>query len=619
MLKQSILNIILDIILINISLILAFFIRFGTEIPPEFVNHFGLLLIFATIARIIVFFSFNIYKIIWKYAGIKDILRLVSAVTVGSTIIVTAVFFNRDLGYPRSVVLIDWFLNLFLIGGYRLFPFIKPHIILIKPKLKGKRTLIIGAGEAGTMVVREMERNPDSGYVPVGFIDDDPSKINMRIHGIKVLGKTEDIKDIVQQLNIEQIVIAIPSAPPNLLKKFIDICASLSHLGVKFKIVPGITEIINGEVNLSHLKEIEFEDLLGREEVKLQEENISSYLKDKKVLITGAGGSIGSELTKQVLKFNPKMLILIDKDEYNIYNLEMELNNFNPESKRKFNTEIISIISDIKDESKMERIIEKYKPSCIFHAAAYKHVPLMEENPDEAVKNNIYGTKVMADLAIKYNVDRFVMISTDKAVNPTSVMGASKRVAEMIIQSLAEQHVNTKFMSVRFGNVLGSRGSVIPLFEKQIAKGGPVTVTHPDVTRYFMSIEEAAQLVIQAGSMGEKGEIFVLDMGQQVKISDLAKDLIKFRGYTPDIDIKIKYIGLRPGEKLYEELLTQQEGLNPSFHKKIFIAKPEKINIKKLEKDLEDIIKLVNSKDVTKEQIINKLKEIVPSYNPKRE
>ena len=363
--KKSLLYIIIDIILINAALLLAFRTRFGFEIPTDFSSHFALLFVFATIARMAAFFGFGIYKIIWRYAGMRDIVSLAGAISVGSTIIVTAVFFNRDLGYPRSVVLIDWFLNLLLVMGYRIFPFIRPHIRFQKPKLKGKNTLIIGAGEAGTTVVREMEKNPESGYIPMGFIDDDIHKLGMRIHGVEVLGKTETIKDLIKQLKIEQIVIAMPSASPSVIKKFVEICSSLVHLGVQYKIVPGIKEIIDGDVSIKHLREVEIEDLLGREPIDLDMQNISSYIKDKTILITGAGGSIGSELVRQSLKFGPKTLVLIGQGENSIYNMEMELQNYYPKKVSTNNVHIIPVIADVKNELKMEKVIEKYKPDVL--------------------------------------------------------------------------------------------------------------------------------------------------------------------------------------------------------------------------------------------------------------
>ncbi|MFH1074953.1 MAG: nucleoside-diphosphate sugar epimerase/dehydratase [Candidatus Firestonebacteria bacterium] len=540
-------------------------------------------------------------------------LNLTGAITVGSAIFVSAVFFNRNLSFPRAVLLIDWFLCISFLLGYRIFPAIKPHLFFLRQVKKGKRTLIIGAGEAGTLLARDILNNPESGYALVGFIDDDKHKIRSTINGIEVVGNSEELEQLAKELKIEQIIITIPSASPSFIKKLVEICVRLANFGIHYKIIPGYKEIIDGDVSISHIREVELEDLLGRDTVTLDTEEISHYIKGNVVLITGAGGSIGSELTRQTLRFEPKTVILVGQGENSIYNMELELNKFHP---NKVPVKIIPVIADIKEPNKMEYIFHKYSPNVVFHAAAYKHVPLMEHNPEEAIKNNIAGTKNMAELAVKYGVDRFVMISTDKAVNPISIMGATKKVAELIVQALSKKQKKTKFMTVRFGNVLGSRGSVVPLFKKQIAGGGPVTVTHPEVVRFFMTIEEAAQLVVQAGSMGGNGDVFVLDMGKPVKIDDLARDLIKLSGYTPDVDIKIEYVGLRPGEKLYEETLTKEEGVSSSSHKKIFIAKPEVIDQKKFKETVEKLINLAESVNFERNPAENLIKSIVPSFKP---
>ncbi len=541
-------------------------------------------------------------------------LSLTGAITVGSAIFVTAVFFNRNLSFPRAVLLIDWFLCISFLLGYRIFPAIKPHLFFLRQIKKGKRTLIIGAGEAGTLLARDILNNPKSGYALIGFIDDDKHKKRSTINGIEVIGNSDELEQLAKELKIEQIIITIPSASPSHIKILVEICARLSGFGVHYKIIPGFKEIIDGDVSISHIREVELEDLLGRDTITLDTKEISHYIKGNVVLITGAGGSIGSELTRQTLRFNPKTLILVGQGENSIYSMEMELNNFHPNNNP---VKIIPVIADVKEPNKMEYIFKKYSPDVVFHAAAYKHVPLMEHNPEEAIKNNISGTKNMAELSVKYGVDRFVMISTDKAVNPTSIMGATKKIAELVVQALSKKQKKTKFMTVRFGNVLGSRGSVVPLFKKQIAAGGPVTVTHPEVVRFFMTIEEAAQLVIQAGSMGGNGDVFVLDMGKPVKIDDLARDLIKLSGYTPDVDIKIEYVGLRPGEKLYEETLTKEEGISSSSHKKIFIARPEVINEKKFYNATEKLILLAESKDFSRKPAEKLIKSILPSFKPK--
>lgn len=472
-----------------------------------------------------------------------------------------------------------------------------------------KRVLIIGAGEAGEMVVREMLNHPEAGLEPVGFIDDDPKKKGKHILGLKVLGGKESISHVASKHEIDEILIAIPSAKGQVVRDFIAHCKSAR---VGFKIVPGILEIIKGDVKIGQIREVHPEDLLGRQTVTINMEEIAAYLKGQRVLVTGAGGSIGAELCRQVVKFEPELLILLEREEDNIYHLNMDLEKIIPLPLR------TSIIGDVRDRIKMSRVLRQYKPQVVFHAAAYKHVPLMEENIDEAIKNNAFGTRIMAELALKHKIDKFIMISTDKAVNPTSAMGVSKRVAEFLVQDFAQrvtdESVGTKFITVRFGNVIGSRGSVVPLFKKQIEEGGPVTVTHPEVYRYFMTIPEAAQLVIQAGAQGQGGEIFLLNMGEQVKILQLAQDLITLSGLEPSIDIKIEFIGLRPGEKLYEELLTAQEGVKATRHEKIFIAQAEEVDSEKLHRDLDELKRL--TKIMNMEGIIRKLKEIVPNYRP---
>lgn len=472
-----------------------------------------------------------------------------------------------------------------------------------------KRVLIIGAGEAGEMVAREMLNHPEAGLLPVGFIDDDPKKNGRYILGIKVIGGRDSIRQAVVRERIDEILIAIPSARGQVIRDLIAHCKSAR---VEFKIVPGILEIIKGDVKIDQIREVHPEDLLGRQTVTVDMEAITAYLAGERVLVTGAGGSIGAELCRQVARFEPELIILLEHEEDNIYQIKRELEKAIPLSGH------ICIIGDVRDRVKISKVFNQYKPRVIFHAAAYKHLPLMEENVDEAVKNNVFGTKIMAEMAFRNKVDKFIMISTDKAVNPTSVLGASKRVAELVIQDLArmakETRRPTKFMIVRFGNVLGSRGSVVPLFKRQIQEGGPVTVTHPEVTRFFMTIPEAAQLVIQAGALGEGGEVFLLDMGEQVKILQLAQDLITLSGLEPSIDIKIEFIGLRPGEKLYEELLTRQEGVNSTRHEKIFVSQAEKIDSSKLHKDLDELRRL--SQTMNREGIIRKLKEMVPNYKP---
>lgn len=430
--------------------------------------------------------------------------------------------------------------------------------------LEGRNVLIIGAGQAGVLVARELRYAKNASFLPVAFIDDDPGRHGLQVLGYPVIGGREEIHQAVEQYDIQDIVIALPQAPKREVAKIIDICKTTK---ANVKILPNLTDVMQGKVSVEMIREVQVEDLLGREPVRLDMREIAGYLSHQVVMVTGAGGSIGSELCRQALLFSPRILLLLGHGENSIYDIQFELKRSFPQSA------IIPIIADIQDRSRMEEVFAAHRPGVIFHAAAHKHVPLMENNPWEAVKNNILGTKNVAELAHQYNASHFVMVSTDKAVNPTSIMGATKRIAEVLVQAIGRSS-ETTYAAVRFGNVLGSRGSVVPMFKKQIQQGGPVTVTHPEMVRYFMTIPEAVQLVIQAGSLAKGGEIFILDMGEPVKIVDLARDLIALSGLEPDVDIPIVYTGIRPGEKLYEELLTQQEGLLATRHDRIFISKP---------------------------------------------
>lgn len=466
-----------------------------------------------------------------------------------------------------------------------------------------KNVLIIGAGSLGRLVIDEMKKETGAVFKPIGVIDDDRSKLGTYINGVKVLGNRNDIKNIVENQSVDLILIAIASISSDEKKKIIEVCHETK---VKVKIMPGVYEMIDGKVNLTQMRDIDLKDLLGRQEIKLSKDEIANYIKNKRVLVTGGGGSIGSELCRQIANFNPKELMILDIYENNAYDLEMELNRTHPELKKRV------VIASIRDKEKLDSVFNDFKPQVVFHAAAHKHVPLMETNPGEAIKNNIGGTLNTVECADKYGVEKFVLISTDKAVNPTNVMGATKRMCEMIIQAINKES-KTDFVAVRFGNVLGSNGSVIPLFKNQIAEGGPVTLTHKDITRYFMLIQEATLLVLQAGAYAKGGEIFVLDMGKQVKIYDLAKNLIKLSGYEPFEDIDIKIIGLRPGEKLYEELLMDEEGLTETKHEKIFIGKPRNFDFDYIKENIEELINV--SRFGTDEDIRSKIEEFVPTYN----
>jgi FlaA1/EpsC-like NDP-sugar epimerase len=504
---------------------------------------------------------YRLYNKAWEYASIGELVAIVKAVTLSVLTMTVIQFLSHDEVYARMQVS-TWMLYIFFIGGTR-FIWRMFRDTYMKPQASKKRTLIIGAGAGGIMVARQLQKSVNAELKPVAFIDDDPRKYKLQFLNIPVFGDTRQIAAAVTSLNIENIVIAIPSLDRKELNRIFEECAKTK---VKTQIIPKLEDLMTGKVSVNNFRDVQVEDLLGRDPVELDINSISEYVTNKTVMVTGAGGSIGSEICRQICQFNPAKIVLVGHGENSIYLIDMELRNTVSAS-----IEIVPVIGDIQDRDRMFEIMEEHMPDVVYHAAAHKHVPLMEYNPREAVKNNVFGTKNVAEAADTFGVGTFVMISSDKAVNPTNVMGSTKRIAEMVIQQL-DRVSQTKFVAVRFGNVLGSRGSVIPLFKKQIMAGGPVTVTHPDMTRYFMTIPEASRLVIQAGSLARGGEIFVLDMGEPVKIVDLAKNLIKLSGYTIE-EIGIKYSGIRPGEKMFEELLNEKEIYpNPVFPK-IFIGK----------------------------------------------
>ncbi|KQU17143.1 hypothetical protein ASG65_09585 [Bacillus sp. Leaf13] len=504
---------------------------------------------------------YKLYKKAWEYASIGELISIVKAVTFSViTVVIIQVVVFQDV-YVRALAL-TWMLHVILIGGSR-FSWRMLRDRLVNNQMEIKNTLVIGAGSAGTMVVRQLLNNHDTALKPVAFIDDDPKKDKLDILGIPVVGNSKHIPEMIEKYHIDNIVIAIPSLSKKELKVIFDECVKTN---AKTQIMPMIEDIMLGKVAVNHFKEVEVEDLLGREPVELDMNSISGNVTGKTILVTGAGGSIGSEICRQICRFSPEKIVLLGHGENSIYLIDMELRSLYLNK-----IEIVPIIADIQDRERIFDVIGEQRPEVIYHAAAHKHVPLMEFNPSEAVKNNVLGTKNVAEAADTYGVKTFVMISSDKAVNPTNVMGSTKRIAEMVIQQL-DKNSATKFVAVRFGNVLGSRGSVIPLFKKQIQAGGPVTVTHPEMTRYFMTIPEASRLVIQAGSLARGGEIFVLDMGDPVKIVDLAKNLIKLSGYAIE-EVGIEYSGIRPGEKMYEELLNENEVLPNQIFPKIYIGK----------------------------------------------
>lgn len=534
------------------------------------------------IIKIIVFAYFGLYSGLWSFVSASDIWSIMKANSVASTIfLLVEVIVFRLQGFPRTVFIIDWFLCVALLSGMRLLPGILRDYFALKrvSGLEVKRILIVGAGDAGVMLLGEYVRNPTMGVV-VGFVDDDTTKLHEHLRGVRILGIRQDIPRLVEEYDIEEIVLAIPSASGEVVRDILFYC---EHTKAKIKVVPGLEKIISGEMEVKP-RDVRPEDLLGRETVHIDTDEISGYLSGKVVLVTGAGGSIGSEICRQAATFGPKEIILFDHHENFVYFLTVEF-------KTKYsNLNVRTVIGDVRDIGLLKKVFTKYKPQVVFHAAAHKHVPLMEENPVAAVKNNIIGSLHMIYASSHYQVERFVLISTDKAVNPINVMGMSKRIAEIILQQKAQKS-KTKFMAVRFGNVLGSAGSVVPLFKQQIENGGPITITHKDVKRYFMSIKEAVMLVLQAGALGRGGELFILDMGEQIKVIEIAKNLIALSGLTLDKDIKMEFVGLRPGEKLEEELLLNKEKDSVTQHDKIYVSQPSshKETPAELRKDLRQL------------------------------
>jgi FlaA1/EpsC-like NDP-sugar epimerase len=560
---------------------------------------------------------FNLYDISWRFISLQEIIRIFYALSIGSLFFAMVIFilrvyspFRDVLPFPRSAILIDFIICTFLIISLR----VSKRIFLegIKSPFRQTeekiRVLIYGAGGAGEQIVRQMQRNKASNYMPVGFIDDNPAKSGINIHGVKVLGNRKDIHSVIKTNKVDELLVALPSAHSNDIKEIVALIRD-SNLVKNIKILPNVTDLINGNVTLSDIHEVELEDLLGREPVQIDFKAIENFLQGKRVMITGAGGSIGSELAKSILQFNPQKLIVLDIDETEIFYLLNDL--------KSKNTEIIPVIGDIKDQEKITSVFEDLSPQIILHSAAYKHVPVLEMYPDEAVKTNVLGTKVLAETSLQHKIEKFIFISTDKAINPTSVMGATKRAGEELIKAFNQKN-KTMFISVRFGNVLGSRGSVIPLFKEQLKKGGPLTVTHPEMERYFMSTSEAVLLVLEASAIGQGGEVFVLDMGEPIKILDLAKEMIRLSGYEPDVDIPIVFTKVRPGEKLYEEILSAEEGVSPTEYEKVLMARSS--NQRSVELILEKTAQLIQmSHQNNKEEIIKILREIVPTYSPQGE
>lgn len=593
---------IIDATIVAVTSFLALWIRFDGQRMAYYENLTWQHLIFVMGAAVSCLFLLKLYHRLWRYASIGEVVSIGAAVTLFSSLIFIYDVWRQSL-LPISVYVLFFLLSILLIGMSR---FVLRLYMRFRRRQAGhcSRVLIVGAGDAGVMIAREIRNSYFNEKRLIGFVDDDPDKVNGALLGVKILGNSAKLPVLVGQHRIDEIIIAMPSAGGSVIKHIMRVCQPLR---CTVKTLPGMYELIDGKVTVRQLRDVAVEDLLRRDPVRLENEKIMHCLRGRRVLITGAGGSIGSELCRQVLRASPSALYLLGRGENSIYEIESELRLYADDA-----IKIVSVIADIRDKARLKNVFEELRPEVVFHAAAHKHVPLMERQPIEAVRNNIFGTKNVAEVANFTGVDRFVMISTDKAVNPTSVMGASKRAAEMIIQNM-NRNSRTRFTTVRFGNVLGSRGSVLPLFQKQIARGGPITITHSEMKRYFMTIPEAAQLVLQAGAMAEGGEVFVLDMGAPVKIYDLACDLIALSGLKAEEDIKIEFTGLRPGEKLYEELLTPEEGTRATRHDKIFCANLKNVDETQLYAFLTKVKGIDNGL-----KIIELLENFIPTYFSKQ-
>lgn len=600
-----------DILSIGVAVLLAFLIRFEGGIPEQYLGGgFQAALVLVFFATIPVFLFFRLYLFTWAYVSIGDLLLLARALFVSALLAGAAFFLLREesffIGFPRSVFLLTYLLLFLCTGGLRFSKRVYLQwIASSKNQEQKERTLIVGARDEGEELLRSILQSQKSKYLPIGFVDANSSRVGATIHGIRVLGKIDDMAHIVQEHEVETVIIALPARNSKEIRMAVEQGRKAGLQNIQ--IVPPLSELIGGQISIRDLRQVQVEDLLGREQVLLDQEAIKQFVSNKRILITGAAGSIGSELCRQIARFSPSSLVFVDQDETGMFWISRELQERFPQIERH------AIVADIRDEQKMRSILELHKPEIIFHAAAYKHVPLMELHPDEVVKNNIFGTLAVASLAIEHGVEKFVFISTDKAVNPTSLMGATKRVGEMICQMLNGKN-HTKFISVRFGNVLDSRGSVIPIFREQIKKGGPVTVTHPDMQRYFMSTPEACLLVLEAGAIGQGGEVFVLDMGSPIKIVDLAKEMIRLSGYEPDKDIPIVFTGARPGEKFFEDILTAEEGTQATKSEKIFVARLFPVAENVIRQGLELLQKAVPMGN--REEIVGALQSIIPNYTP---
>jgi len=604
---------IIDVIIVLFCFLGAFFLRFDLSIPIEYhsflISYVGIILI----VKLMTFLTFHLYRGMWRYTSLVDILKIVKASSIASLLSFLAIVLLHGLvGFPRSVLIIDYFLTTVFIGTsrisirilftHRLHP-VNISLRKYRDKKTRRRLIVMGAGYTSEKIIREIRETSSSKYSVVGLLDDNPSKLGATIHGSPVLGTIKDLLTLKE--SYDEILICIPSATREEMRRIVALCETT---GKRFRTVPAISELIDGEVTLNAIREVSIVDLLGREEITLDRSSIASYLHHKRILVTGAGGSIGSELVRQCLNFQPDSLVLLDISEHNLFRIDSECQRYT--NNKKYHT----ILGDIRDRESIQKIFLSYKPQVVFHAAAYKHVPMQELCPWEAVFTNIQGTLNLIDTTELNQVERFVLVSTDKAVKPTSVMGATKNLAEMLIQAKSINSI-TAYMAVRFGNVIGSSGSAVPIFQEQIKNGGPITVTHPDMERYFMSISEAAQLIIQAGAIGKGGEIFILDMGNTIKVKDLAYELIRLSGLEPEVDILIEYTGIRPGEKLVEELISDSEEVEQTEHPKIMVLRShDKYEWRLIKQSVKELISISQSYD--EEAIKKTLQKVISDYLP---
>jgi FlaA1/EpsC-like NDP-sugar epimerase len=613
-----------DVVFLCAAWYAAYLVRFDFSIPGEFREHMLEVLPVLIGAKVVCFYFFDVYRGMWRFTSVSELINIIKAAGLATLLVIFFVFgVYRFAGFSRSIFLIDWCFTILVIAGSRLgirlffqkFVPSQPILSLLAaqrglaasaPRKTKRRLLVIGAGICGEKILREIGDNPQLRYDVVGFLDDAPSKTGRMIHGVRVLGTTHELMPIAEHAQADEALIAIPSASAEQMRRIVSLC---KQSGIDFKTVPSYGELIDGKVTLKAIREVAYRDLIGRATVKLDEKTIGDCLRGRRVLVTGAGGSIGSELCRQICRFHPEKVVLFDRVESPLYEIDLEL-------KHSFSSiGIEPILGDTQDKDHIFHIFRTHGPQVVFHAAAYKHVPMLEAHPWKAVENNVFGTLNLVTAANEFGCDRFVLVSTDKAVKPANVMGASKRIAEMITLNFNSCNATlTRFMAVRFGNVIGSVGSVVPLFKKQIEAGGPVTVTHREVTRFFMTVKEACQLILQAGALGSGGEIFVLDMGTPVKIFDMARDLIRLSGYEPDVDIKIDFIGLRPGEKLYEELITAGENTLPTPHEKILMLKGDACDLDLLNGRIQELAAVAQGRDAGR--IRSMLMEIVPEYSP---